>query len=100
LSTYCLKLIKDDYWTSRFTEEQHYLWLHRLGNLAMLCGSKNYKAQYYDFERKKRIYNDRGEKVSFDLTKEICLEPEWTEDVIKKRQERIMKLAERTWTIT
>jgi hypothetical protein len=92
--------LKDDYWKSRFTEDQHYLWLHRLGNLAMLCGSKNYKAQYYDFERKKRIYNDRGEKVPFDLTKEICLEPEWTEEVIKKRQERIMKLAERTWTIT
>jgi hypothetical protein len=92
--------LKDDYWKTRFTEDQHALYLHRLGNLAMLCGSKNYKAQYYDFNRKKKIYNDRGEKVSFDLTKEICLEPEWTAEVIKKRQERIMQLAVKTWTIT
>lgn len=91
--------LKDDYWKSRFTEEQHSTWLHRLGNLAMLCGSKNYKAQYYDFDRKKKIYNDRDKKVSFDLTKEICLVPEWTEDTIKKRHERIMKLSEDTWTI-
>ncbi len=90
---------KDDYWKTRFTEDQHRLWLHRLGNLAMLCGSKNYKAQYYDFDRKKKIYSDRDKKVSFDLTKEICLLPEWTEDSIKKRHERIMKLAEETWTI-
>lgn len=91
--------LKDEYWKSRFTEDQHYIWLHRLGNLAMLCGSKNYKAQYYSFERKKQIYSDRGQKVSFDLTKEICDEPEWTTEAIKKRQERIMKLAETTWTI-
>lgn len=91
--------LKDDYWKTRFTEDQHSLYLHRLGNLAMLCGSKNYKAQYYDFDRKKKIYSDRGEKVSFDLTKEICLEQEWTVEIIKKRQERIMQLAKKTWTI-
>lgn len=92
--------LKDDYWKNRFTEDQHSLWLHRLGNLAMLSGSKNYKAQYYDFDRKKAIYNDRNENVSFDLTKEVCLESEWTEEAIKRRQDRIMKLAERIWTIT
>jgi hypothetical protein len=91
--------LKDDYWKKRFTEEQHKLWLHRLGNLAMLSGSKNYKSQYYDFDRKKKIYSDRDKNVSFDLTKEICLLPEWTEESIKKRQDRIMKLAENTYTI-
>lgn len=92
--------LKEDYWKERFTEDQHSLYLHRLGNLAMLCGSKNYKAQYYDFPRKKKIYSDRGEKVSFDLTKEICLESEWSVEAIKKRQERMMQLAMKTWTIT
>jgi hypothetical protein len=38
--------LKDDYWKSRFTEDQHGLWLHRLGNLTLLCGHKNYKAQH------------------------------------------------------
>ena len=90
---------KDDYWKTRFTEDQHSLWLHRLGNLAMLCGSKNYKAQYYDFDRKKKIYSDRGKKVSFDLTKEICDTQEWTEAAIKTRHERLMNIAKQIWTI-
>jgi Protein of unknown function DUF262/Protein of unknown function (DUF1524) len=91
--------LKDDYWKGRFTEEQHGIWLHRLGNLALLCGHKNYKAQYYDFGRKKKIYSDRNKKVSFDITKEVCDQPDWTVDTIKARHERLVKLAERTWTI-
>lgn len=90
---------KDDYWKTRFTEDEHKIWLHRLGNLALLCGSKNYKAQYYGFDRKKKIYTDRNNKVSFDLTKEICEEDDWTPIVIKNRQERLLKLAESTWLI-
>jgi hypothetical protein len=91
---------KDPYWTQRYTEEQHGLWLHRLGNLAMLCGHKNYKAQYYDFPRKKKIYTDRNKKVSFDLTKEVCDVAEWTVDAIKARHERLVRLARDTWSIT
>ncbi|KPF58002.1 hypothetical protein D621_07140 [beta proteobacterium AAP51] len=91
--------LKDPYWQARFNPDQHALWLHRLGNLAMLSGSKNYKAQYYDFDRKKRIYLDRDRKVSFDLTKELCTAPEWTEDRIRDRHERMLALAERTWAI-
>ncbi|MCP3749269.1 DUF262 domain-containing protein [Pseudomonas sp. SBB6] len=91
--------LKDAYWTDRFDTERHGLWLHRLGNLAMLCGSKNYKAQYFDFDRKKKIYLDRDKKVSFDLTKEICTLDEWTETALKARQERLIKLALATWLI-
>lgn len=91
--------LKDDYWKERFTEDQHSMWLHRLGNLALLCGHKNYKAQYYDFNRKKKIYSGRNKKVSFDLTKEVCDAPEWTADTIKARHERLMDLAQQTWTI-
>ncbi len=91
--------LRDDYWKNRFTEEQHKLWLHRVGNLALLSGPKNYKAQYYDFDRKKKIYSERNKKVSFDITKEVCDQPEWTIDMIKQRHERLMKLAEQTWLI-
>lgn len=91
--------LKDDYWKSRFAEEEHSQWVHRLGNLALLCGHKNYKAQYYDFDRKKKIYSDRNQKVSFDLTKEVCDQPEWTVAAIKARHERLLKLAQQTWTI-
>lgn len=92
--------LKDDYWKARFDEATHARWLHRLGNLALLCGHKNYKAQYYAFDRKKRIYSERNKKVSFDLTKEICDQPDWTADGIKARQDRLVELAKQTWTIT
>jgi hypothetical protein len=91
--------LKDTYWTSRFTLDEHGLWLHRLGNLTLLCGRKNYKAQCYDFNRKKKIYSDRNKKVSFDLTKEICSEGDWTVQKVKTRHDRLVALAEKTWAI-
>jgi hypothetical protein len=90
---------KDPYWVNRFSAEEHATWLHRLGNLALLAGSKNYKAQYYDFERKKAIYNERNKTVSFDLTKEVVQEPEWSPETIARRQSRMMELAREIWTI-
>ena len=92
--------LKDEYWKARFGPDDHAKWLHRLGNLALLCGHKNYKAQYYDFERKKKIYNDRNKKVSFDLTKEICAEAEWTTVQVAARHERLLTLAREVWSMS
>jgi hypothetical protein len=91
--------LRDAYWQERFTKEEHGGWVHRLGNLALLCGRKNYKAQYYSFEQKKRIYSDRNEKVSFDLTKEICDQPEWDVKTIRERHERLLRKAAEIWTM-
>ena len=91
--------LKDEYWKARFNMAEQSIWLHRLGNLALLCGAKNYKAQYYDFDRKKAIYTEKNKKVSFDLTKEICDQPEWNIETIKVRHARLMKLADQTWSI-
>lgn len=91
--------LKDPYWQTRFTQEQHSHWLHRLGNITLLSGNKNYKAQYFDFDRKKRIYNDRNRKVSFDLTKEVCDQQEWTVSEVQQRHDRLLDLAKRTWVI-
>lgn len=38
-------------------------------------------------------------KVSFDLTKEICDEADWTEAQIKARHDRLLALAKQTWAI-
>lgn len=91
--------LKEQYWKDRFDESQHQFWIHRLGNLAMLCGSKNYKAQCYNFERKKEIYEDRNKTVSFDLTKEVLAAADWNVVAIQKRQERMVSLARDIWTI-
>jgi hypothetical protein len=92
--------LKEEYWRERFNEDEHRLWLHRLGNLALLSGHKNYRAQYYDFDRKRKIYSERNEQVSFDLTKQICDESEWTVTTVRLRHERLMELAKQTWTIS
>ena len=91
--------LKDKYWRDRFLPEVHATWVHRLGNLALLSGSKNYKAQYFDFDRKRAIYTDRNKRVSFDSTKEICEQPEWNEETIRRRHERMLALAAQTWSI-
>lgn len=91
--------LKDSYWIDRFSPESHQRWLHKLGNITLLCGRKNTKAQYYSFDKKKCIYLERNKKVSFDLTKDICENDHWTEEEIKKRQDRLMAVAKRLWTI-
>jgi uncharacterized protein with ParB-like and HNH nuclease domain len=86
--------LKDKYWTDKFTAECHQQHLNKIGNLAMLSGSKNSRAQCYGFDEKKKIYSDRQSAVSFVLTKEIIEVEEWNEDAIINRQERLISIAE------
>ena len=91
--------LKDDYWRERFTDDAHRQWLHRLGNLALLAGIKNYKAQYFSFDRKKKIYSERNNKVSFDTTKLILEQDDWRPEFIESRQAKMVKAAADIWTI-
>uniref|UniRef100_UPI004047D86D DUF262 domain-containing protein n=2 Tax=Yoonia sp. TaxID=2212373 RepID=UPI004047D86D len=91
--------LKDAYWRDRFTDEEHRLWLHRLGNLALLAGIKNYKAQYFPFERKKKIYAERNNRVSFDTTKPILSAEHWTKDLLTARQADLVERAQRIWSV-
>jgi hypothetical protein len=91
--------LKDAYWRERFTDDDHRLWLHRLGNLALLAGIKNYKAQYFPFDRKKKIYAERNNRVSFDTTKPILSADHWTKDLLTARQADLVEKAQRIWSV-
>lgn len=91
--------LKDPYWSERFSIDEHRLWLHRLGNLALLSGIKNYKAQYWSFDRKKGIYSERNNRVSFDTTKPILEAAHWTKENIAARQRNLVEKAQRIWSI-
>lgn len=91
--------LKEEYWQKRFDEDQHQTWLHRLGNLALLQGTKNYKAQYFDFDRKKKIYAKKNDKVSFDTTKELLSLPEWNIEELSARHQRMTDKAKLLWSI-
>jgi len=91
--------LKDAYWRDRFTDDDHRLWLHRLGNLALLAGIKNYKAQYFPFDRKKKIYAERNNRVSFDTTKPILSAEHWTKELLTARQADLVERAQRIWSV-
>lgn len=91
--------LKDAYWRERFTDDEHRLWLHRLGNLALLAGIKNYKAKFYSFARKKEIFADKNDKVSFDTTKPILAAVHWTKDELAIRQNDLVERARQIWAL-
>ncbi|MGN7956806.1 hypothetical protein D3C80_122370 [compost metagenome] len=91
--------LKDTYWRDRFSDDDHRLWLHRLANLALLAGIKNYKAQYFPFDRKKKIYAERNNRVSFDTTKPILSADHWTKDLLTTRQADLVDRAQRIWSV-
>lgn len=93
--------LKDPYWVERFESVQHQQWVHKLGNLALLSGRKNYQAQNFSFDRKRAIYLDKmkKKKVSFDITKDICDQAEWTANTIEKRHVDLLHLAQDIWFI-
>lgn len=91
--------LKDPYWRERFTDDDHRLWLHRLGNLALLAGIKNYKAKFFSFERKKEIFAKKNDKVSFDTTKPILAAANWTKKELAVRQTDLIERARVTWSL-
>lgn len=91
--------LKDPYWSSRFSTEEHSDWVHKLGNITLLSGRKNFAAQFYSFDKKKEIYLIRDAKTSFDMTKEICIQQEWTLKSIQTRQVKLVDLAKKIWFI-
>ena len=46
----------NEYWRSRFTDKEHAQWLHKLGNLALISGTKNSEAQNSSFDKKKKLW--------------------------------------------
>jgi hypothetical protein len=91
--------LKDAYWVERFTDEQHRSWLHRLGNLALLAGTKNYRAQYFAFDKKKEIYAEKNKIVSFDTTKQILGVEHWTSEQVGARHDNLISRAMNVWAI-
>ncbi|KSV68945.1 hypothetical protein N183_30525 [Sinorhizobium sp. Sb3] len=91
--------LKDGYWRERFDDTEHRIWLHRLGNLALLAGIKNYKAQHFSFDRKRKIYAERNNRVSFDTTKPILDAEHWTIELLSARQNDLMERAQRIWSL-
>jgi uncharacterized protein with ParB-like and HNH nuclease domain len=90
--------MQDEYWISRFSVEQHIESLHKLWNLTLLSGKKNSAASNYDFKRKQAAYK-KWSASAFDLTKEIVNMEEWNVDYFTRRQQKLLDMAEKIWTV-
>jgi uncharacterized protein with ParB-like and HNH nuclease domain len=74
--------------------------VHSLGNLALLSRTKNSAANNYEFAKKKTAYfNPKNGHTAFVLTGEIMKEHEWTPEIIKRRQKRLMEKLISTWDL-
>lgn len=89
----------DKYWGDRFSSDDHSAWVNKIGNLTLISGSKNSKAQNSDFNRKRDIYNSSNSRVSFDLTKEIIGYSEWDLDSLQKRNRDLIKISKEIWYV-
>lgn len=74
-------------------------WVHRLGNLALLSRKKNSSVSNYEFDKKKDSYFKRKGVSPFQITTQVISEAEWTEDVLKKRQDELMKKLSDVWKL-
>lgn len=77
----------------------HQRWVHRLGNLALLSRGKNSAAKNYEFEKKKAAYFTKGGVCSFTLTTQVLQHSSWTEAVMQKRQDEMLKVLETHWRL-
>lgn len=85
-----------DAWPNRGERKR---WLHRLGNLTLLSRRRNNAAANFDFERKKRVYQDYGEGAQFALTAQVVAEAAWTPDVVKRRHRLLFDTACAIWDL-
>ncbi len=91
--------LSNEYWTARFNSNTHAMWVHKLGNLTLISGSKNSEAQNSGFDKKKSIYEKLNNKSSFDLTREICKESEWDLHAIKQRHKKLKRCLIELWSV-
>lgn len=89
----------NEYWINRFQPQEHVYWLHKIGNLTLISGSKNSEAQHYDFIKKKSIYEKLNSKSSFDLTKDVCNSSEWGLAELKMRHEKMKTQLKKLWLV-
>ncbi|MEV1072701.1 DUF262 domain-containing protein [Micromonospora parva] len=90
----------DSQWVGDFTADGRALWTHRLANLLLLNRNKNSQAQNFDFVTKKAKYFGPAAGVTgFALTTRVIMEPEWTPDVLERRQAELTGILVKEWEL-
>lgn len=76
-------------------------WLNKIGNLIPLTRRHNSKAQNYDFKTKKEKYfkNTDAGVTSYALATDVLNYDEWTPDIVKARQTKLIDAYKKGWNL-
>lgn len=76
-------------WVERFNETERMEWTNKLGNLVLLSGRKNSKAQNYDFNKKKDVYF-KEKSTPFRITHDVENKDKWALEELKLRHQKLL----------
>lgn len=80
-------------WSKDWNDEEKALWLHRLGNLAMLTRANNSRASNQSFSEKKKLWlGIKGGMTTYNLTRQLLNVNDWTPGVVEERQIELMNV--------
>lgn len=87
----------DTLWPDK--QERAY-WLNRIANLVLLTRKHNSQAQNYDFDKKKTTYfQNKNGTTSYTLTTQVVSVPDWSPDVVKNRQKKLLDVFTNAWDL-
>ncbi|WP_322503162.1 DUF262 domain-containing HNH endonuclease family protein [Clostridium sp. LIBA-8841] len=87
---------KEAYWRENFTADQRRNWANKFGNLVIISGAKNTRANNKPFAEKVEQYLSK--KSDFAVTKEVLELEDWNMDSLKNRHENLVERALELWT--
>ena len=77
----------------QFSDEERTVWVHRLGNMALLQKGPNGRIGNKAWSKKMPVLA----RSELDITKTAALHPDWTKEVIQQRQDELAVLALTAW---
>ena len=87
---------KEAYWKDNFSADQRRNWANKFGNLVIITGAKNTRANNKPFGEKVEQYLSK--KSDFAITKEVLELSDWNMDSLKYRHESLVNRALELWT--
>ena len=87
---------KEAYWKDNFSADQRRNWANKFGNLVIITGAKNTRANNMPFAEKVEQYLSK--KSDFAITKEVLELSDWNMDSLKDRHESLVNRALELWT--
>lgn len=87
-------------WMTWFPEEtDRLLWVHRLGNLALLTRKKNSSASNYEFAHKKKAYFANNGVSPFPITTQVLQNDQWTPEIVTNRYADLLRCLSTHWRL-